>query len=59
MLLYHKDEKFLLVSQLKDSFRSITANIAEGHGRAYYQDNLTLFTLPKTPQRIHERHQKI
>jgi four helix bundle protein len=35
-----KDEKYLLTSQLKDASRSITANIAEGHGRAYYQDNL-------------------
>ncbi len=33
-------EKFLLRPQLLDASRSITANIAEGHGRAYYQDNI-------------------
>ncbi len=33
-------EKFLLTPQLKDASRSITANIAEGHGRAYYQENI-------------------
>jgi len=35
-----KDEKYLLTSQLKDASRSVTANITEGHGRSYYQDNL-------------------
>ncbi len=34
------DEKYRLVDQLKRSSRSITANIAEGHGRFHYQDNL-------------------
>jgi four helix bundle protein len=34
------EEKFRLTDQLKRSSRSITANIAEGHGRYHYQDNL-------------------
>ena len=33
-------EKYLLIAQILDSSRSITANIAEGHGRYYYQDNI-------------------
>ena len=37
---FPKEEKFLLTAQILDSSRSITANIAEGHGRFYYQDNV-------------------
>ena len=33
-----KDEKFLLTAQMKDSARSVTANIAEGYGRFHYQE---------------------
>lgn len=35
---FPKEEKFLLTSQIKDSARSITANIAEGYGRYHYQE---------------------
>lgn len=37
---FPKEEKYLLSSQILDSSRSISANIAEGHGRYYYQDNI-------------------
>ena len=35
---FPKDEKFLLTAQIRDSARSITANIAEGYGRFHYQE---------------------
>ncbi len=35
---FPKDERFLLTAQVKDSARSITANIAEGYGRYHYQE---------------------
>jgi len=34
------DEKWRLADQLISNSRSVTANIAEGHGRFHYQDNL-------------------
>ena len=34
------NEKYLLLSQLLDSSRSVTANIAEGFGRFHYQENI-------------------
>jgi len=33
-------EKYRLIDQLIRSSRSITANIAEGHGRYHYQENI-------------------
>ena len=33
-------EKYKLVDQIIRSSRSITANIAEGHGRFHYQENI-------------------
>lgn len=35
---FPKEEKFLLIAQIKDCARSITANIAEGYGRFHYQE---------------------
>ena len=35
---FPKEEKFLLVAQIKDSARSISANIAEGYGRFHHQE---------------------
>ena len=35
---FPKEEKFLITAQIKDSARSISANIAEGYGRYHYQE---------------------
>ena len=37
---FPKDEKYKLSDQLIRASRSITANIAEGHGRYHYQENI-------------------
>ena len=37
---FPKEEKFLLIAQIKDSARSITANIAEGYGRFNWQETI-------------------
>jgi len=37
---FPKEEKYRLVDQVVRSSRSITANIAEGHGRFHYQENI-------------------
>jgi len=36
----NSDERFDLVSQIRRSSKSVPANIAEGHGRFYYGDNI-------------------
>ena len=35
-----KTEEFLLKSQILDSSRSVTTNMAEGFGRFHYQENI-------------------
>ncbi len=35
---FPKEEKFHLTAQIKDSSRSVTANMAEGYGRFHYQE---------------------
>jgi four helix bundle protein len=37
---FPKSEEYLLKSQILDSCRSITANIAEGFGRFHHQENI-------------------
>jgi len=38
-----------MTSQLSDASRSVTANIAEGHGRYYYQDNIRFCRIARDP----------
>ncbi len=37
---FPKEEKFDLTAQIRRSSKSVPANIAEGHGRFYYGDNV-------------------
>jgi four helix bundle protein len=40
LILLPAEEKYVLSQQLRRSSQSIPANIAEGHGRFYFQDNV-------------------
>ncbi len=44
---FPKEEKYALVSQIKRSSRSITANIAEGYGRYTYSDTRHFFIISR------------
>jgi four helix bundle protein len=44
---FPKDEMYLLTAQLKDSSRSVTANISEGFGRFHYQENIQFCRLAR------------
>lgn len=37
---FPSEEKYALAQQIKKSSRSITNNIAEGHGRYFYKENI-------------------
>ena len=43
------EEKYALASQLRRSAQSIPANIAEGYGRYYYQDNIRFCYIARGP----------
>jgi len=42
-----KDEKYRLADQLIRASRSITANLAEGHGRYHFQENIQFCRLAR------------
>lgn len=44
---FPKEEKFELISQMKRSSRSVTANIAEGYGRFTYADTRHFFIIAR------------
>lgn len=41
------DERFDLISQIRRSSKSVPANIAEGHGRFYFGDNVLVFVITR------------
>lgn len=45
--LFPSEEKFLLISQITRSARSITTNIAEGYGRYTYADTKNFFIISR------------
>lgn len=44
---FPQSEKFLLIAQILNSSRSITANIAEGYGRFTYTDTRNFFIITR------------
>lgn len=41
------EEKYCLDSQMRDAIISVTNNIAEGHGRWHYQENIRFCTIAR------------
>jgi len=44
---FPKEEKYLLLTQMKRSSRSVTATIAEGYGRFTYTDTRNFFVMAR------------
>jgi four helix bundle protein len=44
---YPKEEKFRLADQMIRASRSVTANVAEGHGRYHFQENIQFCRLSR------------
>lgn len=44
---FPKEERYELISQIKRSSRSVTANIAEGYGRNTYSDTRHFFIIAR------------
>jgi four helix bundle protein len=42
-----KEEKYALIPQLRRAAQSVPANIAEGFGRYYYQDNVRFYYIAR------------
>jgi len=41
------EEKYNLAGQMRDAARSLTNNIAEGHGRYHYQENIQFLRISR------------
>jgi four helix bundle protein len=50
------EEKWDLTSQIRRSSKSVTANIAEGHGRYYYRDMIRFLYLARGSLSETEKH---